>query len=1232
MTPLRNNYCVYGKTKVFFRSGAIDHLEKQRHHVRSSLAINIQKWVRMVLSVQKYKKEAREQRIVQHDSIVDNMMLKGNNNRNNNSSNSSNSSGDKNRNTSNISSSNKRRPRRRLSLPSFGYSSSKSSESIDNGDNNDAIVAAVSNSNNKDTSGFITYYNNPSPILDYNNSDYYQYLHTSMPPPPPPSSSYSSKWGEGEQQSSFTHLDDVSTSNYSWNSEANTWQQQKSRQLPQQREQARKPARRRMSLPLWGQQQQPKTQQHQEEQHHEPAHCNKRSYRRLSLSSEQQSFTQHDGTSTSNYFLNSETNVWQQQNPQKQQPQQQEQKQETRKPARRRMSLPLWGQQQQNPQQQQPQQEQEQQIHMPARRRMSLPLWGQQQPKSQQQQPQQEQEQQIHKVACRDRSKQSSGGSNSKRKSRRRLSLPSFGSFSKSSDSNNNDDIDNGKYIDANGFDTQYNNPPPPLGYNENNQYPGEESFTENNVDATTSNYSNSKIKVSQQERTQRQPQKEEEQQTHKLGRRARRRLSRPLSYNNADDGNDDNLGGSERGYFSQKREQSHKPARRRVSLQFWKQPEPEPQLQDQSHRARRHLSQPLSYNKTDDNNGDNLGGSERGYSSQKREQSHKPARRRLSLQCWKQPKPEQQLEPKPETEPAPESDPELETKQQDQSYKPVRHARRRLSLPLSYNNANDSNDDNLGGSERGTLSTIPSSLSGKQKRRSRRRFSLLSPFGSTKGRGDRVLKEEKNDEQQQQTKQRRRNLFSPTRFLRRSTLSSMHSQHKDSYDTGSDLYERQQQNHHQQQQQQQNNNKTRPNSRRRWSLLGSRGGGIETFSPIQPPIPTPSDNQRPVSCPAVLTPAPALPKQPKDVTYYNNNSDVSNDDDEDKYRAQNPPKFENNRNNIVQGHHHQQQEQQTLQSISQHDAVPKSLPSEGSNNDTMRSNSMSSINSISSYDSSSTCSIIDFDDIVEANKEQKVNLIVAAISKEKVLLLPNNTYTTEEQQQPETIQNDASINSIINKKGRGNSMFELPDLDVTDRTLTERFSSTSSVISNNQSTSDELSYVNSSSNQETKRVSFGNIEIRKHPIILGDHPSCRQGVPITIDWKHFEKTEQMIDEYESERMGSRRHKYQLALGPVTRKHILKEETGVSDDKIYYATMGVQRIQQGRMESLNCKELARELKKDRLYSKINDIIGRSDGSGRRTGGTSKWWSGLQQGTSVESRRQQQRKGGRRYSM
>jgi len=159
--------------------------------------------------------------------------------------------------------------------------------------------------------------------------------------------------------------------------------------------------------------------------------------------------------------------------------------------------------------------------------------------------------------------------------------------------------------------------------------------------------------------------------------------------------------------------------------------------------------------------------------SSQKREQSHKPARRRMSLQYWKQSKPESQ--------------PETVQQHQNQSHIPARRSRRRLSLPLSYNNSDDSNDDNLGVSERVSSGTIPSSLSGKKKRKSRLRFSLLSSFGSAKGKEDPVSKGKKKDKQQQQSKQQRHNPFSPKRFLRR---SSKLSPQKDSYDTNGNVCE----------------------------------------------------------------------------------------------------------------------------------------------------------------------------------------------------------------------------------------------------------------------------------------------------------------------------------------------------------------------------------------------------------------------------------------------------------
>ena len=40
------------------------------------------------------------------------------------------------------------------------------------------------------------------------------------------------------------------------------------------------------------------------------------------------------------------------------------------------------------------------------------------------------------------------------------------------------------------------------------------------------------------------------------------------------------------------------------------------------------------------------------------------------------------------------------------------------------------------------------------------------------------------------------------------------------------------------------------------------------------------------------------------------------------------------------------------------------------------------------------------------------------------------------------------------------------------------------------------------------KKVCFGDIQIREYPMILGDHPNTRSGLPIMIDWKHqYEET-----------------------------------------------------------------------------------------------------------------------------
>jgi len=129
-------------------------------------------------------------------------------------------------------------------------------------------------------------------------------------------------------------------------------------------------------------------------------------------------------------------------------------------------------------------------------------------------------------------------------------------------------------------------------------------------------------------------------------------------------------------------------------------------------------------------------------------------------------------------------------------------------------------------------------------------------------------------------------------------------------------------------------------------------------------------------------------------------------------------------------------------------------------------------------------------------------------------------------------------------------------------------------------------SFSSRASSLQSKRVSFSNVQIRKYPMVLGDHPSCQEGAPVSIDWSFFDKDDHSLDEYESGRSANRRSsKNELVIGPNKRRQILME-SGITDEKIWYAVMGVKRTQQGRKESLNCKQLKWEIKKDRFLSKI----------------------------------------------
>lgn len=48
------------------------------------------------------------------------------------------------------------------------------------------------------------------------------------------------------------------------------------------------------------------------------------------------------------------------------------------------------------------------------------------------------------------------------------------------------------------------------------------------------------------------------------------------------------------------------------------------------------------------------------------------------------------------------------------------------------------------------------------------------------------------------------------------------------------------------------------------------------------------------------------------------------------------------------------------------------------------------------------------------------------------------------------------------------------------------------------------------------RKISFGRCDIRTYDQIIGDHPCCMEGCPITLDWRYKEEPSIPIDEYES--------------------------------------------------------------------------------------------------------------------
>jgi len=111
-----------------------------------------------------------------------------------------------------------------------------------------------------------------------------------------------------------------------------------------------------------------------------------------------------------------------------------------------------------------------------------------------------------------------------------------------------------------------------------------------------------------------------------------------------------------------------------------------------------------------------------------------------------------------------------------------------------------------------------------------------------------------------------------------------------------------------------------------------------------------------------------------------------------------------------------------------------------------------------------------------------------------------------------------------------------------------------------------------SSSSSEQKKVHFGNLEMRNYAIVLGDHPDCSSGPPVSIGWEYSPAETVSIDKYESTKP-RRRSMDQLELNYFVRKRMLRRHVGVSDEEMRESIENVRRIQRQRMQTKRLQPL-----------------------------------------------------------
>jgi len=115
-----------------------------------------------------------------------------------------------------------------------------------------------------------------------------------------------------------------------------------------------------------------------------------------------------------------------------------------------------------------------------------------------------------------------------------------------------------------------------------------------------------------------------------------------------------------------------------------------------------------------------------------------------------------------------------------------------------------------------------------------------------------------------------------------------------------------------------------------------------------------------------------------------------------------------------------------------------------------------------------------------------------------------------------------------------------------------------------------------SSQSTESRRVSFSNLDIFSHAVVLGDNPSVSSGPPLSLAWETLEEAHLSVDEYEAYRVGSPRSKSQMLTPARVREDLLRSE-GYARKDVQEVIKQVTVIREQRAKSAHDGEWKRRL-------------------------------------------------------